>query len=269
MKIKAIAFGLLIAGLLSSCASKRSTLPYFQDLDAASLSVPVSPDQYEPKIEPSDELIITVTSRYPDLTLRYNLPLQNPALARDGFVAVGNVQQATYIVSPEGDIVMPVIGKIHVAGMTTDALAELVTKEVEKDVEQPTVIVRLVNFAVDVAGEVAKPGRYISKGQRLSLLDALSEAGDLTPYGERSNVLVVREENGRRTAHVLDLTSADVLSSPYFYLKQNDYVYVTPNKIRTDNARYNQNNAFKLSVISTIVSGASVIASLVIALAVK
>lgn len=269
MKIKTIAFGLLTTALLSSCSSQRNTLPYFQDLNPEVLSVAVDPGQYEPKIEPSDELIITVTSKFPDLTLRYNLPLQNPALAKDGFIAVGNVQQSTYIVSPEGDIVMPIIGKVHVAGMTTDQLAEFVSKEVEKEVEDPTVIVRLVNFAVDVAGEVANPGRYSAKGQRLSILDALSEAGDLTPYGERTNVLVIREENGKRQAHAIDLTSADALSSPYFYLKQNDYIYVAPNKIRTDNARYNQNNAFKLSVISTIVSGVSVIASLVIALAIK
>jgi polysaccharide export outer membrane protein len=100
------------------------------------------------------------------------------------------------------------------------------------------------------------------------VLDALTAAGDLTEYGERTNVLIIREENGKRTAHRLDLTSSDVLTSPYFYLQQNDYVYVTPNKIRQDNSKYNQNNAFKLSVTSTIVSGCSVIASLIIALAI-
>jgi polysaccharide export outer membrane protein len=101
------------------------------------------------------------------------------------------------------------------------------------------------------------------------VLDALSAAGDLTVYGERENVLIIREENGKRTAHRLNLNSSEVFTSPYFYLQQNDYVYVSPNKIRKDNSKYNQNNAFKLSVVSTVVSGCSVIASLVIALAIK
>ena len=105
--------------------------------------------------------------------------------------------------------------------------------------------------------------------ERFSVLDALSSAGDLTEYGERSNVLLVREENGKRTAHRINLNSSDILTSPYFYVQQNDYIYVTPNKIRQDNSKYNQNNAFKLSVISTIVSACSVVASLVIALAIK
>ena len=103
----------------------------------------------------------------------------------------------------------------------------------------------------------------------LPILDALTAVGDLTEYGERSNVLVIREEDGKRVAHRLNLNSADILTSPYFYLKQNDYVYVQPNEIRSDNSKYNQNNAYKVTVISTVVSAASVIASLVIALTVK
>ena len=104
---------------------------------------------------------------------------------------------------------------------------------------------------------------------RYSILDALSDAGDLTEYGERSNVLLVREENGERKFIHLDLNSSETLTSPYFFLKQNDYIYVEPNKVRQANSKYNQNNSFKLTVISTVVSAASVIASLVIALTVK
>ena len=103
----------------------------------------------------------------------------------------------------------------------------------------------------------------------MTILEAISEAGDLTPYGRRDNVLVIREENGKRTYARVDLSSKDLLNSPYYYLKQNDYIYVEPNDIREANSRYNQDNAYKLSVTSTIVSAASVIASLVIALTVK
>lgn len=269
MNIKNIAFVMLGVALMTSCSSKRDTLSYFQDLDVEQFNATLNPEVFAPKIEPSDELIISVSSLQPELSLPYNLPLTNPAASESGFVLSSSVQQATYFVSSEGDITMPLLGKIHVAGMTTDALADYITGLVAKEVQDPVVVVKLLNFKIDVAGEVTKPGRYTVNSNRFSILDALSEAGDLTPYGERSNVIIVREEKGKRVAHTIDLTKAETLTSPYFYLKQNDYVYVAPNKIRKDNSKYNQNNAFKLSVISTVVSGVSVIASLVIALAIK
>ena len=126
-----------------------------------------------------------------------------------------------------------------------------------------------MNFKVVVAGEVMSPKTVEVHGNRFSILDALSAAGDLTQYGERSNVMLIREENGERKFVHLDLNSGDILKSPYFYLQPNDYVYVEPNKIRQANSKYNQDNAYKLQVTSTIVSAASVIASLVIALTVK
>ena len=175
----------------------------------------------------------------------------------------------TYLVDSKGDITMPVLGTLHVGGLTTEQIQQLVTEKVSIDVDNPTVIVKMVNFHVNVAGEVRTPGVVNVTRERFSVLDALSSAGDLTEYGERSNVLLVREENGKRTAHRINLNSSDILTSPYFYVQQNDYIYVTPNKIRQDNSKYNQNNAFKLSVISTIVSACSVVASLVIALAIK
>ena len=123
-----------------------------------------------------------------------------------------------------------------------------------------------MNFNVNVLGEVRNPGRINVETQRFSVLDALAKAGDLTEYGLRDGVIVIREENGQKTYHRLNLNDAAVLSSPYFYLQQNDVVYVEPNKIRRENSKYNQNNAFKLSVISTIVSACSVVVSLIIAL---
>ncbi|MDE5750479.1 MAG: SLBB domain-containing protein, partial [Duncaniella sp.] len=133
-----------------------------------------------------------------------------------------------------------------------------------------SVTVNLMNFTVNVAGEVKEPGRIHVDGNRITILDALTAAGDLTEFGERSRVLVIREQpDGTRQFAHLDLNSSKIVESPYYYLQQNDYVYVEPNKIRQQNSKYNQNSAFKLQVVSTIVSVASVIASLVIALAVK
>ena len=267
MKIKAIAAALLGMTMMMSCSTQRSPLPYFEDItETKEFTVPT--DNYVQKIEPDDELFIMVTSLNPLATAAYNLPVMNPA-SSDELTKNTTPQQQTYLVDNSGDIIMPELGRIHVAGLTTSQLRDELVKKISADVENPTVVVRLVNFKVEVAGEVKIAGVQKVTTERYSVLDALTAAGDLTEFGERNNVLLLREENGKRVAHRLDLNSSDLLTSPYFYLKQNDYVYVQPNKIRQDNSKYNQNNAFKVSVVSTIVSGCSVIASLVIALTVK
>lgn len=268
MKIKHIIPALAIAVAMTSCTStKRSPLVYFEDIDSKSEFV-VDTKNYSPTIKPDDELYIQVTSQTPSATRMYNLPMGNLA-RRDDLLGTTTPQQQTYLVNSKGDIDMPTLGVIHVAGLTTQQLKDKLVTEISKEVEDPQVIVQLQNFTVHVAGEVVKPGPQTLTRERYSVLDALSAAGDLTEYAERNNVLLIREEDGKRTAHRLDLNSADLLTSPYFYLRQNDYIYVEPNQIRSDNSKYNQNNAYKLSVISTIVSGASVVASLIIALAIK
>ena len=151
-------------------------------------------------------------------------------------------------------------------GKTMNQIAEEISAQVSKDVKDPYVRVDIVNFSVDVMGEVRAPQRVYAGHQNFTVLDALSQCGDLTEFGKRDRVFVIRTEEGKRNYHRLDLNSSDVFNSPYFYLKQHDVVYVEPNQIRIDNSKYNQNNAFKLSVISTVVSSVSVIASLIIAL---
>ncbi len=133
--------------------------------------------------------------------------------------------------------------------------------------KDPIVTVDMTNFSVIVSGEVKTPAIIPVATERMTILEALASAGDLTEYGERSNVLIIRENvDGTRQFGHVDLNSSEVLTSPYYYLQPKDYIYVSPNKIKQDNSKYNQNNAFKLSVISTIVSGCSVVASLIIAL---
>ena len=254
---------LLTVAMMSCSTAKRSPLPYFSDIDAVTGGIPIN--NVPIKIEPSDELFITVTSKSPEATMQYNLPLSNPATTSE-LGATSQPRQQTYIVDSKGNIQFPVLGTLHVAGLTIEQLQDELARRISADVEQPIVKVELVNFKVSVGGEVKEPGQIEVPNRRISVLDALAAAGDLTEYAERSNVLVIREEDGVRTYNRLNLNSAECLTSPYFYLKQNDYVYVTPNKIRQDNSKYNQNNAFKLSVISTIVSGCSVVASLIIAL---
>ncbi|WP_300502564.1 polysaccharide biosynthesis/export family protein [uncultured Duncaniella sp.] len=267
MKTKSLFLSVIVAGLFASCNSSKTVLPYFTDISTIKEgSFPA--ENYMPEIKPDDELFISVTSINPEATAVYNVPTLNPA-TREMFGNTITPTPQTYVVSSTGDINFPELGKLHVAGMTTEQLQQELTNQISKDVEDPMVIVDLVNFKVNVAGEVNNPGQIRVTRNRFSILDALSAAGDMTPYGERSNVLLIRENNGKKEYVHLDMNKSDVLDSPYYYLQQNDYIYVEPNKVRQANSKYNQDNAFKLSVISTVVSAASVIASLVIALTVK
>lgn len=265
--IKNICALLAVVFLLGSCNSSKTVLPYFTDITDVSEGS-FKAGSYLPEIKPDDELFISVTSEVPSASAAFNLPLTNPAL-KDEISSASTPRTQTYRVDSQGDIRFPILGKIHVAGLTTEQLQKILTEKISADVKDPLVTVDLLNFKVVVAGEVAKPGTVKVEGNRFSILDALGAAGDLTPYGERSNVMLVREENGERKFVHLDLNSSEIFTSPYFYLQQNDYIYVEPNKIRQSNSKYNQNNAYKLTVISTVVSAASVIASLVIALTIK
>ncbi len=265
MKLRITYALIALAAIMSSCNSSKTTLTYF---DNRNENGAIPTQDIEITIIPNDELLITVTSAVPEATAVYNLPLSNPAQLAT-IEAYSQATQQTYIVSSTGDINFPVLGKINVEGMTTQKLTDYLTEKISADVENPYVRVELLNFKVKVMGEVMRPGAYTIRNQRYSVLDAIAEAGDLTPYGERSRIVLIRDEKGQRSYHNLNLNDVNIISSPYFYVRQNDIIYVEPNEVRKDNAEYNQNNAFKLSVISTIVSACSIIATLIIALVVK
>ena len=253
--------------LLASCSSSKTVLPYFTALQEEKAGeLPVL--EYMPTIQPDDELFISVSSTNPAATADFNLPMTNAAKS-DIITQSSSPRVQTYRVDSKGDIVFPVLGTLHVAGMTVEGLRNFLTGRISATVKDPLVTVTLESFKVIVAGEVQAPTSVSVKGQRLTILEALAQAGDLTPYGERSNILIIREKDGKREYGRINLNSSEALTSPYYYLQPKDYVYVTPNKVRQSNAKYNQDNAFKLSVISTIVSATSVVASLIIALAVK
>ena len=208
------------------------------------------------KIEPGDELEIYVHTDMPAVTEMFNMPK-------------GSTDTRNYMVDKAGDITLPKVGKMHAAGLSTTALAEEITRKVAEFAEAPTVKVELKNFKVSVLGEVAKPAIVKVPAERITILEALGEAGDLTIFGRRDNVTLIREENGEVTYNRIDLTDANLIKSPYYYLQQNDVIYVEPNEARTQQAEYSVNNSYKIQVVSAIISGVSVIASLVIALTVK
>lgn len=257
----------LLAVIMSSCSTPKPNLTVFKDIQTIGEgSIPLQ--DYNITLRPQDELMITVTSTVPSATAPYNLPLTNPA--KLGELGMSRTpEQQTFIVNKDGDITFPVLGKIHVEGLTTMQLTEELTRRISADVTDPLVRVELVNFGVNVMGEVRTPGRFTVEGERYSILDALAAAGHMTEFGDRTNVVVIRENNGKAEYHRIDLTKSDVVSSPYYYMQQNDVVMVSPTPTRESNSRYDTNNSYRIQVVSTIVSAASVIASLVIALAVK
>lgn len=261
------AIALSIISLLGSCRTSRN-LTYFQNLsESTSGTLPMA--DYSIRIMPADELEIIVTSVIPTATVEFNLPATNASFATGSTSIMASQDQQNYVVNKNGDIDFPVLGKLHVEGMTTIELKDYLTKLISERVEDPKVKVRLINFKVNVMGEVRNPHAIQVWTERFSVFDALAAAGDMNEYGRRDNVIIMREENDSIHYHRLNLRDASVTSSPYYYLRQNDVVIVEPNDVREANAKYNTNNSFRLSVISTIVSAVSVIASLVIALAVK
>lgn len=267
MRIKDIFLATIAVIAMTSCSSTTRSLTYFEDIKGIE-NGSISSTDYSIKIVPEDELLITVTSLVPSATAQFNLPLANPA-TQNAILQQTQPQQQTYIVGQNGEINFPVLGKLKVEGMTTSQLREMLEQRIGESVEDPVVRVQLVNFKVNVLGEVNAPGVKTASRERYTLLDALAAAGDLTEYGMRENVMLIREDGDQRIYHRFNLNNSETLSSPYFYLQQNDVIIVEPNEIRKDNSKYNQNNAYKLSVVSTIVSGCSIIASLVIALTVK
>lgn len=258
---------ILIAGVATLlCACKSSRLAYFDNLPAEEQAAALPVEQRQILIEPNDELLIQVTAEVPEAVAIYSRPLTQPIGTADVVTNTAAIQQQTYRVSPDGDIDFPVLGRIHVEGQTTSQVADYLTRRIAESVEAPIVTVSLVNFKVKVLGEVAKPGSFLMKTERVTVLDALAEAGDLTMYGRRDDVVVIREEGGKAAYHKLNLNDSQIVSSPYYYLKQNDVIYVRPSDARTGAADYNQNNSYKVSVISAIISACSVVASLIIAL---
>lgn len=262
MRLSHIASLMLLSISLFSCHSHKSSLTYFEDiLKVDSVAMPAG--KYNLRIVPDDKLLITVQSSTPEAAALYNSATPN-------YSSLSSVPSLpTYIVNSNGDIKFPELGEIHVAGLTTMEIAQKISSLVSKYIRDPRVDVQLINFRVSVVGEVTNPREINVDRERFSIIDALAAAGDLTPFGDREHLVLFRETNGQLEKHNINLNSSDILTSPYFYLKQNDVLYVVPNEVIQDNSRVNQNNSYKLQVMSTIVGTASIIASLIIALTVK
>lgn len=214
--------------------------------------------------QPNDELSIIVSSKDPELASMFNLPLMTYGAGRKTLSYTQDI--ATYNVNAEGYITFPILGKIHVVGLTRDQIAQKITDMLVSNalISDPVVIVDFINHYFSVTGEVSKPGRFAMDRDQVTILEGLAQAGDLTIYGKRPNVKVMRITDGKEQIFEVDLTDVEKLtSSPAYFLQQNDVIYVSPNSTRGRQANVNGNNllnySFWLSLASVLTSMAVLI----------
>ncbi|RZJ51437.1 MAG: polysaccharide export protein [Chryseobacterium sp.] len=244
-----------------SC-TPRQEINYMKDIENIALDNSIKNSRST--IQPGDQLIIMVTAKDLDVVKPFNQNYSSSStVTQYSSPSSNNIPQQlpvsgpTYIVDTDGNITFPQIGSISSKDENIESMKVKLTQLISAYVKNPVVDVKLVNFKVSVLGEVARPGTYVIPDGSTTLLGALGLAGDLTPFGVRTNVLIVRNIDGQITKERVDLTSAQFINSPYYYLKQNDMVYVQPNANREKSARVDPNTGLYISV-------ASVIASLVI-----
>ncbi len=249
---------LLVVALLSSCVSPKQ-LSYFRPVTSESAEEINKhlDSQPEPRVKINDALVITVSALDPEAVVPYNLPSVAYATPTSSSVPTTPSFQY-YTVDTYGDINFPVLGKLHVVGMTQSEVIRMIEDRLKGQLVNPIVTMRFLNARVTVLGEVKNPGTYILNNGKITILEALGMAGDLTQYARRDNILVMRENNGELEFARLDLRGESLFSSPYFYLQQNDVVVVNPNQARTTS---NQSISLWLSMVGTISSAATVVVS--------
>lgn len=257
---------LLLIGVIILCSSCGTTknFSYFQDLDTyLQKEVALSDSVQDIRIKADDQLAIVVSSVNPQAVAPFNLP----AMPQNN---LPQTSLPSYLVDSEGEINFPTLGKIRVAGLSVEEVVSLLQMRLEDYVKDPIVNIQILNFRVSVLGSVNAPGPFYFTGQRVSVLDAIANARDLTLYGRRDNILLIRENEGKKEFIRFDLTkSSNVFSSKYFYLQQNDIIYVESNKEHQKDAQMSQQKQFNLTLISTAVTSVIATISLIIAVSRK
>lgn len=250
--------GLLMLVLFAACHSYKK-VPYLQNAEALDPEAQ-GEEMYDAKIMPKDLLTIVVSCTSPELAAPFNLTVATQANANLSYTTTQPVLQQ-YLVDNEGKINFPVLGELYVGGMTKKETERMIVDRLKPYMkEEPIVTVRMVNYKISVIGEVARPGTFTINNEKVNLLEALAMAGDMTVYGKRDNVKLIREDaNGKREIVTLDLNKAETILSPYYYLQQNDIVYVTPNKAKAKSSDIGTSTSLWFSATSILVSVASLL----------
>lgn len=252
MNNRILQYGFLFFVVVLTACGPRRNLVYFSNMDANTTVIRDSADN-EVHIKKGDIVNITLNSLSPESDMLF---ASNKGLASDG-----TLKRDGYMVSKDGTINIPIVGEFKIAGMTIDEAEDALTAELSKRVKNPQVVVTIVNFKITVVGEVNKPNTFIIPDDKVNVLEALGMAGDMTVFGKRNNVLVIRTNGSTKTMKRLDLNDKSILHSPYFYLKQNDIVYVEPDKSKS--IEYDKNIRI-LPVVSAAISAMALVAAVLL-----
>ena len=253
-----VAFSLL---LLMSCSSSKN-VAYIQNSDTVDFSR--SEVLYDARIMPKDILMITVNTVNPEASAPFNLVVSASLRSGTGNQGMSsNRALQTYLVDNEGCIEFPVVGTLKVGGLTKSECEQLIHDKIRRFLnaeETPIVTVRMSNYKISVLGEVSRPGMFTVGNEKINIFEALAQAGDLTIYGVRDNVKLIREdENGQKNVYTLNLNDAEIINSPYYYLQQNDIIYVEPNKVKSRNSGIGQSTSLWLTTTSILISLSSLL----------
>lgn len=249
---------LLLLCLLAACQSYKK-VPYLQDAEVVLYGVQ-NEQLYDAKIMPKDLLTIVVSCTSPELAAPFNLTVAtSTGLSTTSITAQSVLQQ--YLVDNEGKVDFPVLGELKLGGLTKKQAEKMIIDKLKPYIkETPIVTVRMVNYKISVIGEVARPGTFTISNEKVNLLEALAMAGDMTVYGLRDDIKLIREDaNGKQEIIPLDLNKAETILSPYYWLQQNDIVYVTPNKAKARNSDIGNSTSLWFSATSILISIASLL----------
>ena len=250
--MKKILLMAMLALALASCNTSKKIV-YFQDIQVNRPEAIT--EARDITVQPKDQISILVSSKDPQLAALFNLPRVQYRVG-DNNMQNTNGDVSGYTLDTEVYIDFPVLGRLYVAGMTKSEIASYIKKRLmdENLINDPVVTVEFMNLYYSILGEVNNPGKYMITKDQITLLEAISMAGDLTIYGKRDAVVVVREEDGQRVTHWVDLRTQDLFHSPIYYLKQNDVIYVQPNKVRAGQSTINENSVKSVSLWISIAS---------------
>ncbi|WP_288360717.1 polysaccharide biosynthesis/export family protein [uncultured Bacteroides sp.] len=255
--------GLMLPFLLVACQSYKK-VPYLQDVEVIN-KVNQQKEMYDAKIMPKDLLTIVVSCTSPELAVPFNLTVASPvSISTSNIITTTQPVLQQYLVDNEGKINFPVLGELKVGGLTKKQAEAMIVEKMKPYIKEiPIVTVRMVNYKISVIGEVSHPGTFTINNEKVNLLEALAMAGDMTVYGLRDNVKLIREDaNGKQQIITLDLNKAETILSSYYWLQQNDIVYVTPNKAKARNSDIGNSTNLWFSATSILVSLASLLVTI-------
>ena len=248
---------LLILGLSLSCASKRDII-YLQDLDQKDMVAQSDLVHFNaPTLKPDDRITINISSINPEAARPFNLYITS--FNTGGVSALSQQQQQSYLVDLNGYIFFPQLGKISVLGKTRIQLEKYMENKLRPFIPDVKANIQLVNFRISILGEVRRPGQYIIDRDKVSIIQAIGLAGDLTIHGKRHDIMVVRENNNKLTYYNLDLTEKSIVNSPAFYLQQNDVIYIAPNKPQVNASASSPTASYIISATGLLITIISIL----------